>query len=191
MCADFDAEAIKRDTAEVHRLRGEFLSELVGTESWIDTALGMALGISPANKSGALIRRFLGHISMTHKVELLRECLSAAGIQEDFASFLVELKAAVETRNALAHSVVELDWELSPSGSVELTGALRSTRTTRSGPSSARVELDELRAASARFKQVPVQLIRLTLALLAYGKDEDPKAALAEFDENNPPSPAA
>jgi hypothetical protein len=184
-----DREAItaavlaRRD--EIYRLRGQIVSGVIELESSVDAVMTTYFG-----QTGVFIMRFrswvLSRLSLSEKIEVLKEVVDELGIKERALPTLTALRRASDVRNNLAHSSVTVNTMSAEGRTLEEMLRWQSARQSRQGFGYTAVEIDELERDAVFVRDLGYQVFRLLVAVVARLSGRDPFTAVDELDAANP-----
>ncbi len=186
---------IAETTKLIFQLRGEFLSIMNSVENLLDRIIVLYFGQAwPANEFRSWL---LARIQTLGKIEIIGELLESVGLHQFVPSYLQELRDANTFRNDVAHSAVDIDsdaLQLGPDGTHDeslLDNMLHPSaiRTSRSGTSVNRIDVDDVRSRLDRLRTVGAWTIYLLIGVLAYKDGRDPVLAVSRMEEANPNTP--
>jgi hypothetical protein len=179
----------------IYSLRGKIRSDVNELEGFIDTALSSYF--VPPQTTASFQTLVLARLALRDKVDILDEVVKALGIVARVSDTLPKLRQANQIRNDQAHSNVSfnptLGGDLFPA--IEQLMQWHSTRRSRGGIASTRIEVAELEQQAEFVAQLQVEVFRIWMAVLAKGSGRDPLAALDEMIASTPalanPAPKA
>ncbi|HSH59158.1 MAG TPA: hypothetical protein VK988_05845 [Acidimicrobiales bacterium] len=179
----------------IFQLRGEYLSLMNSLEGMLDRIIVLYFGQDwPAKEFRSWL---LGRIQTSSKIDIIGELLRSVGLHQFAPRYLQALREANAFRNDVAHSAVDVDTDAlqpGPNGTCDeslLDNMLHPSaiRTSRSGVSVNRVDLDDVKSRLHRLGTVLAWTMHLYIGVLAYKDGRDPLLSVSRVAEANPNTP--